>query len=140
LDGERTEWASGQRALARALGLSIDEWLLELEAAGGRRTGLTAAVIGAAVARRMGLSVLDRLDVAVLVREARSLIDPEPPRVENPVLKEAVRRATELDEGRGKKLLAKKRKAPEVTTPRRGDAPIGESSRARTPDAPGDDE
>lgn len=134
-------WAKDQRALARALGLSIEEWLLALEAAGQRTTGLTAAVIGAAMAKGLGLSVLDGLDGPGLAKAARGLIDPTPPRVENPVLKEAIRRADDVPSGRGAALLgsksrAKTEKAP-VPTPRRGASSIGDSANFGTADAPG---
>lgn len=132
---ELEAWVHGQRGLARALGLSLEEWLRELEAAGGRKTGLTAAVIGAAMARGLGMSVLDGLDAPALVQRAKALIDPEPPRVDNPVLKEAIRRAGELGSGKGLARLKATRR--EVSTPRRGAGSLGDSARTRTPDAPG---
>lgn len=136
-------WARDQRALARALGLSIEEWLLALEAAGRRTTGLTAAVIGAAMARGLGLSVLDGLDGPALAQRGRTLIDPTPPRVENPVLKEAIRRAVDQPIGRGLALLSGDKKPKDkvekvrVPTPRRGTGSLGDSANFGTADAPG---
>ncbi|MCC7386676.1 MAG: hypothetical protein IT384_32865 [Deltaproteobacteria bacterium] len=127
-------WAAAQRSLARTLGLSIEEWLGELDSAGERKTGLTAAVVGAAMAAGLGLGVLDRLNGSALAARARSLIDPLPPQVESPVLAEAIRRADELDlaAGKGRRLLrgaggeARTRELP--------------SASQATSDAPGDPE
>jgi len=136
-------WARDQRALARALGLSIEEWLLAIEAAGRRTTGLTAAVIGAAMARGLGLSVLDGLDGPALAQRGRALIDPTPPRVDNPVLKEAIRRAADQPIGRGlarlsgDKQLKEKAEKARVPTPRRGTGSLGDSANFGTADAPG---
>lgn len=131
-------WAERQRALARALDLTIEEWLEILDAASHRTTGITAAAIGAAMARGLGMGVVRGLDTRALARRARKLIDPLPPRVANPVLKEAVRRAKEnFGEGQGAARLRAKREA--ITTPRRGEEPIGDSARTGTPDAPGDE-
>ncbi len=110
-----------------------------LDEAGGRHTGLTAAVIGAAMAKKMGLSVLQGLQGDALAKKARHLIDPRPPRVSNPLLKEAVRRASEITAGKGAFRLKRKKRAP-VDTPMRGTESIGDSARAATPDAPGEDE
>ena len=129
-------WAEAQKNLARALGLSIEDWIRALEAASRRKTGLTAAVIGASMARGLGMSVLDALDPDGLFERARELIDPEPPRVDNPVLAEAIRRAGELGSGGGaKRLKAPKRR--EVSTPQRGRGSLGKSASTATPDAPG---
>jgi hypothetical protein len=131
-------WAEAQRNLARALGLSIEDWIRALEAASKRKTGLTAAVIGASVARGLGMTVLDSLDPDALVARAKALVDPTPPRVENPVLAEAIRRSTELSGGGGAKRLKRKRR--EVSTPARGRRSLGKSSSMATPDAPGREE
>lgn len=135
-------WATEQRALSRALDLSLDDWLLALEAASKRRTGLTAAVVGAAVAEGLGLSVLERLDPEALVRRARVLIDPRPPKTESPVLREAIRRADELKlaEGQGKGRLKKRRPEPIQPPERRSEIQSAPSAQTRTADAPGDDE
>jgi hypothetical protein len=98
-------WAEGQRRLARALGLSIEEWLEQLDAAAERRTGVTAAIVGAAVSSGQGLGVLDGLEPSALAARARGLVDPRPPRVDHPVLAEAVRRAAELAPGLGRARL-----------------------------------
>jgi hypothetical protein len=150
--GDRQEalqqWADNQRALARALGLTIEDWLLVLDAAGGRSTGLTAAVVGAAMAKGLGMSVLDGLDGKHLAALARELIDPRPPRVESPLLKEAIRRADELgvSEGAGARRLRARRQsdAPIATlrdkalpTPTRESKGIGGSADFATPDSPG---
>ncbi len=135
---EQVAWAEAQRHLARALGLSIEEWVRALEAASNHKTGLTAAVIGASMARGLGMGVLDTLDPAALFARARALIDPDPPRVENPVLAEAIRRAGELGSGGGARRLRAERS--EVTTPRRGEGSLGKSASASTPDAPGEEE
>jgi hypothetical protein len=129
-------WAEAQKNLARALGLSIEDWMRALSDASKRKTGLTAAVIGASVARGLGMSVLDQLDAEALFERAQSLIDPEPPRVENPVLAEAIRRADEIGSGGGARRL-KKAERPEISTPQRGRGSIGNSATASTPDAPG---
>lgn len=131
-------WGAEQRALARALGLSIEEWLTELEAAGTRTTGLTAAVVGAAMTQGLGLVILDRLDAAALVAEARRLVDPTPPRVESPVLAEAIRRADELPAGQGAARLKRRSKA-EPPRPDRVEAAPLPSATTATPDAPGED-
>jgi hypothetical protein len=137
------DWAASQRRLARALGLSLDEWMQALDDAGARTTGLTAAAIGAAMARGLGMSVLDGLDGPALAARARRVLDPRPPRVVNPILKEAIRRADALAPepvgvewarvGAGR--LRERRAA--VVTPRRGDSPIGDSAPEATADAPG---
>ncbi|MCK6550033.1 hypothetical protein L6R52_29635 [Myxococcota bacterium] len=136
-------WAENQRALARTLGLTIEDWLAALDAAGTRTTGLTAAVVGAAMARGLGLSVLDGLDGPSLAARARALIDPRPPRVESPLLKEAIRRATELGAGTGASRLKRAIRpapstdwAPEAALVRET-KPLGDSSDEATPDAPG---
>lgn len=131
-------WGAEQRALARALGLSIEEWLAELEAAGARTTGLTAAVVGAAMTQGLGLGILDRLDAAALVAQARHLVDPTPPRVESPVLAEAIRRADELPAGQGAARLKRKSKAAPPRPDRVEAAPLPSATTA-TPDAPGED-
>ncbi len=137
------EWAASQRRLARALGLSLDDWMQALDDAGARTTGLTAAAIGAAMARGLGMSVLDGLDGPALAARARLVLDPRPPRVVNPILKEAIRRAEALapepvgaeaaSVGAGR--LRERRAA--VVTPRRAEAPIGDSAAEATADAPG---
>jgi transcriptional regulator with XRE-family HTH domain len=135
-------WAAEQRALARALNLSLDEWLAELEAAAERRTGLTAAVVGAAVAHGLGLSVLERLHPEKLLDEARRLIDPRPPKAQSPVLREAIRRAEELgaSQGQGRSRLKRREPKSQTTPERRSEIQGARSARARTADAPGDDE
>jgi hypothetical protein len=132
-------WAENQRALARALGLSIEEWLGELDRAAQRKTGLLAAAVGAATAQKLGLSVLDQLDGAALAARARALIDPTPPKVDNPLLREAIRRAGEggPSEGGGASRLKKSREP--LPTPPRTTASLGPSSGEATPDAPGAD-
>lgn len=131
-------WGAEQRALARALGLSIEEWLAELEAAGARTTGLTAAVVGAAMTQGLGLGILDRLDAAELVAEARRWVDPTPPRVDSPILAEAIRRADELPVGQGAARLKRRSKA-EPSRPERVETAPLPSSTTSTPDAPGED-
>jgi hypothetical protein len=138
LSRELEIWAESQRSLARALGLSIEDWIRALDAASKRKTGLTAAVIGASMARGLGMKVLDSLDPERLVEQAKTLIDPEPPRVDNPVLAEAIRRSTELGSGGGAKRLKAKRR--EVSTPQRGKGSLGKSAPTATPDAPGREE
>lgn len=133
---ELAQWVRDQRALARALGLTIEEWILALERASKRRTGLTAAVIGAATARKMGLGILAQLDGPKLYGRAKSLIDPEPPRPEHPVLREVIRRADELPTGGGAGRL-KKAEPKDIKVPVRGEISIGESASVATPDAPG---
>ncbi len=133
-------WGAEQRALARALGLSIELWMDELDAAAQRSTGLTAAVVGAAMAKGLGLSILDRLDAAALGAQARALVDPNPPRVDSPVLAEAIRRADELPEGAGAaRLKRKRRERVEPPRPDRVDTLPLPSSTEATPDAPGED-
>ncbi len=132
------KWAENQRALARALDLTIEEWLEILDAASHRTTGITAAAIGAAMARGMGMAIARGLDTRALGRRARKLIDPTPPRVKNPVLKEAVRRARDgIETGPGAARLRARRDS--ITTPVRGEGSIGDSVRVGTPDAPGED-
>ena len=146
-------WGAEQRALARALGLSIEEWLAELEAAGARTTGLTAAVVGAAMTQGLGLGILDRLDAAELVAEARRWVDPTPPRVDSPILAEArmrqggafdpilaeaIRRADELPVGQGAARLKRRSKAEPPRPERVETAPLPSSTTA-TPDAPGEE-
>ena len=80
-DGLR-KWAEAQRDLARALGLSLDDWLTALDAAGRNRAGLTAAVIGASVARGRGIPKLNEVDGPALATFARELIDPASPSYE----------------------------------------------------------
>jgi len=136
LTAELEAWVAAQKDLARALGLSIEDWIRALEDASKRKTGLTAAVIGASMARGLGMGVLDSLDPAALVARARTLIDPEPPRVDNPVIAEAIRRAGELPSGGGARRL-KTTTRREVSTPQRGRGSIGKSASTATPDAPG---
>ncbi|MCB9653861.1 MAG: hypothetical protein H6729_06995 [Deltaproteobacteria bacterium] len=141
------DWAADQRALARALGLTIEAWLDVLQAASQRRAPLGAAVIGAAA--RVGLSpstALGSLEPTQLFERARALIDPRPPRVDNPVLKEAIRRADELGSGLGARRLKQRSPAamrPRTETlerPQRGTSNLGPSSRMATADAPGEEE
>lgn len=132
----RARWAKTQRDLARALGLSLEDWMDALDAASNRKTGLTAAVVGAAMSRGLGMGVLAELDGPAIARRARALLDPTPPRAKNPVLREAIRRAGELSEGGGLERLRQRREA--VTTPRRGEGSLGESAPTGTPDAPGE--
>lgn len=131
------QWAADQRALARALGLSIEDWLRALDGAARRGPQLTAAAIGAVSARGLPAGLVRSLDGPSLARRARRLIDPRPPRTENPILKEAIRRGSELRAGPGVARLLERRES--VLTPRRGLGSIGESARMVTPDAPGDD-
>lgn len=130
------QWGRDQRALARALGLSIEEWLGALDGASKRTSGLTAAVIGASMARGLGMSILDGFDAATLLVLARQLVDPEPPRVENPLLKEAIRRADELGPSTGAARL-KRRRREEIRAPVRGSGFAASSAETSTPDAPG---
>ncbi len=130
------QWARDQRALASALGLSVDRWLVVLEAAGANRAGVTAAVIGASMARRLGMPNLAEVDGPALVETARALLDPEPPRVRHPVVAEAIRRADGWEPGRGARRLTRTPAArPDRAAP--SDAP---SSTQATADAPGVDE
>lgn len=142
LHAAEQSWAAEQRALARALELSLEEWLERLEAASERRTGLTAAIVGAAVAEGLGLSVLERLDPPGLMGRARELVDPRPPKAESPVLREAIRRADELTRsvGQGKSRLRRRRAAPVETPERRSELQSAPSAGARTADAPGESE
>lgn len=132
-------WVENQRALARALGLTIEEWLDALERAGRRSAGLTAAVVGAAMGQGLGLDVLQGLDGAALAVRARALIDPAPPRVENPLLREAIRRAAELGArpGTGARRLRAPGRRVELPTPAREARALGRSSDEATPDAAG---
>lgn len=127
-------WAHDQRALARALGLSIEEWIGQLEAAAERKTGLYAAAIGAATVSGLGLAVLDRLDGAKLAQTARALIDPKPPEVRDPVLAEAIRRADEVDAAAGRGAARLKRSKVDR------DAQSFPSAQEKTADAPGEEE
>jgi len=128
-------WAQQQRALARSLNVSLEVWMDELDAAAVRTTGLTGAVLGAAMANGLGMAVLDRLDGPKLAAEARTLVDPNPPRVASPVLAEAIRRADEIPAGAGARRL--KRSAPD--RPDRVEAEPLPSANAATPDAPGEE-
>ena len=140
-DAALQKWAHDQKALAKTLGLSISEWLDQLDRASVQKTGLTAAVVGAAVASGLGLSVLDQLDGDALAQSARALIDPEPPRVHDPVLAEAIRRNEQYAEGKGAARLKRRIKKPEpIPTPQRSVRPLGESAAEATPDAPGKDD
>ena len=87
------QWVQAQRAMARALGVSLEDWMAALDAAARHRAGLTAAVIGASMARKLGMPNLSRVDGSRLAATARQLIDPAPPRARHPVLAEAIRRA-----------------------------------------------
>jgi hypothetical protein len=134
----RAQWASNQRALARALGISLEDWMGALDAAAARSTGLTAAVVGAAMAKGLGLSVLEGLDGVRLAALARELIDPRPPRVTSPLLKEAIRRADDLGGPRGgARLLKRAAQREAIPTPQRDAKPLGSSVDVATPDAPG---
>lgn len=132
----RARWAETQRDLARALGVSLEDWLGALDRAGRGGTGLTAAVIGAAVSQGLGLSVLGALDPTQLASRARALLDPTPPRAENLVLREAIRRAGELPEGGGLQRLKARRDG--LTTPRRAPGSLAGSDARPTADAPGE--
>jgi len=134
----REQWVEDQRELARALGVSLEDWLAALDRAGERKTGLTAAVVGAAVSAGLGIGVIAELDGPALSRRARALLDPAPPRAKNPVLREAIRRAGELSEGGGLERLRQRREA--VKAPRRAEGSLADSVRVATPDAPGEDE
>lgn len=142
LDPGAQSWAAEQRALARALDLSLEEWLAQLAAASERRTGLTAAVVGAAMAEGLGLSVLERLAPEALLDRARRLIDPRPLKTESPVLREAIRRADELSraEGQGRSRLRKRKSEPVATPTRRSSLEAAPSATTRTADAPGESE
>lgn len=131
------KWTRDQKSLARALGLSIDDWIRQLELASQRKTELTAAVIGAATSRGLGLGVISRVDGASLAEKARNLLDPEPPQVTDPVLAEAIRRADEMNvtSGRGASRLKRKQKP---ATPQRAVGPERESANEATADAPGE--
>jgi hypothetical protein len=134
------QWADNQRALARSLGLSIEEWMGALDQAAKRQTGVYAAVVGAAMARGLGLAVLEQLDQPELARRARALIDPKPPRTEHPLLAEAIRRADELGVRPGRGAGRLKRPTAETSapsTPARVTKPLGISAEEATPDAPG---
>ncbi|MEO1338269.1 MAG: hypothetical protein AAFV29_21675 [Myxococcota bacterium] len=130
------QWAEEQRALARALGWSIEAWLAELDRAGRHRAGVTAAVIGAAVARKRKMPNLSQVDGQSLAEQARALIDPEPPRTRHPVVTEAIRRATDLAEGEGARRLART----EVQRPDRAAPSSAPSASDSTADAPGESE
>ena len=136
----QAKWAADQRALARALGLTIEQWCADLAAAGARRTGLTAAVVGAAMAKGLGLGVLAKLDGPALAERAAALIDPAPPQVADPIIAEAIRRADELDASAGKGASRLRRRPSSVETPQRQARPIGSSATGATADAPGLDE
>ena len=137
-DGQQ-RWAEDQRAMARALGLSLEQWLKTLDRASRRQTGLTAAVIGAAMAKGHGMGVLADLDGPALAQRARRLIDPAPPRAKNPILREAIRRASDLPEGEGLDRLRQRRE--EIRTPHRAEDVIPSASAGTgTADAPGEPE
>ena len=129
------QWAEDQRALARALGLSLDDWLAALDAAGRNRAGLTAAVIGASMARKRGIPNLGAVNGPELATRARALIDPEPPRTEHPVLAEAIRRSQDLQTGEGARRLGRS----VVARPDRVGPSTAPSAAEATADAPGDD-
>ena len=128
MDDALGRWANQQRDLARALGLSLEAWLAALDAAGRNRAGVTAAVIGASMAQGRGLPRLSDVDGPALARQARALIDPEPPRARHPVVAEAIRRSAQLQSGQGARRLGR----PDRAAP--SDAP---SSARATADAPG---
>ncbi|MEE2902946.1 MAG: hypothetical protein VYC39_11480 [Myxococcota bacterium] len=132
-----TSWVRDQKSLARALGLSIEDWIRQLEQASERRTELTAAVIGAATSKGLGLGVISRVNGERLAHTARGLLDPEPPQVTDPVLAEAIRRADEMStkQGLGASRLKRKR---EHQTPSRSVGPERESATEATADAPGE--
>lgn len=148
---EIAQWAENQRALARALGLTIDDWMRALDAAGARRTGVYAASVGAAMARKLSLAALEGFDSVALASRARGVIDPKPPRVSSPLLAEAIRRADELGAGpvrSGASRLKRKsaasaaaasERATALPTPARDTKPLSEWASAddATPDAPG---
>ena len=140
-EARRAAWASSQRALARALGLTIQEWSEELYAASERPSSLRAAVMGAAIAEGLGLGVLSELDEKALGLRARDLVDPLPPRVQDKVLAEAVRRSEELENhaGRGARRL-RKRRGEDLPVPQSEVRPLGGSAVEATADAPGDPE
>jgi hypothetical protein len=134
------QWAENQRAVARALGLTIEDWMNALDAAGKRRTGVYAASVGAAMARKLSLAVLEGFDAVALATNARTLIDPRPPRVSSPLLAEAIRRADELGARPGGASRLKKKsieRRDPLPTPMRETKPIGDSAAEGTPDAPG---
>lgn len=137
-DDARARWAETQRDLARALGVSLDDWLGALGQAGHRGSGLAAAVIGAAMSQGLGLGVLAELDGPALAARAQALLDPNPPRAHNPVLREAIRRADDLSEGRGLDRLKRKRESLEA--PQRAPGSLAKSVSNATADAPGGDD
>ncbi len=137
-DDARARWTETQRGLARALGVSLEDWLNALGQAGHRSTGLTAAVIGAAVSQGLGMGVLADLDGPALAARAQALLDPTPPRAQNPVLREAIRRAGDLSKGAGLERLKQKREA--LQAPRRAPGSLAGSATNATADAPGEDE
>ncbi|MEM7678466.1 MAG: hypothetical protein AAF449_20945 [Myxococcota bacterium] len=128
------QWAKEQRALARALGWSIEAWLTELERAGRHRAGVTAAVIGAAVAKKRKMPNLSEVDGLALAAQARALIDPEPPRTRHPVVTEAIRRSADLAKGEGARRLSRS----DVRRPDRAEPSSAPSSSDSTADAPGE--
>ena len=133
MSDELKEWVQAQRALAQALGLSLEDWLNALDAAGRHRPGVTAAVIGASIARKRGMPDLTQIDGPALAAKARALIDPAPPRTDHPVLAEAIRRAGGLSEGQGAQRLTR---AP-VRRPDRAAPSDAPSATEATADAPG---
>lgn len=135
-----SSWARDQRALARALGLSIEDWMTELKSAADRKTGLTAAIVGAATARGLGLSVIGRIQAPELASRACELVDPNPPRVTDPVLAEAIRRADELGATAGRGALRlKARSKKKRPVPKRSTGPSRASDNTPTADAPGEE-
>lgn len=144
---ELAQWAENQRAVARALGLSIEEWMRALDAAGVRRTGVYAAAVGAAMARKHSLSVLEGFDSVAIAARARNIIDPKPPRVSSPLLAEAIRRAGELGAAprsgaarlKKKTAVSASERVESLPTPVRETKPLSEwaSAEDATPDSPG---
>lgn len=127
-------WVEEQRRLASALGLELSEWSERLEAAGGRRTELMAAVVGASAARKLGLAWVSGIDGEALAVRARALLgtDAAQPKLRHPVLAAAVARDA-LRAGAGASQLRAR-----VEPPKRGGGSLGPSAALGTPDAPGE--
>lgn len=135
---ERARWIEQQRSLAEAMGLDLEAWVAELEAAAGRRTELLAAVIGAASARKKGLGIVRSVNGAELAAKARTWLLARRRTIEHPVLAEAVRRAGDIPRT-GRSRFARRPERTPVRRPTRGAGSLGPSSSDLTPDAPGED-
>ncbi len=134
----KRQWAQNQKALARALGLSVAQWMWALEEAGERTTRLTAAAIGSGMAKGIGMRILDGLDGPKLTTLAKELIDERPVRAQHPLIREALRQGgPKAGAGRGRALL--KRGAEGASPPSRAQEKPRPSAEEPTPDAPGDE-